>query len=55
MKLDPRDTLNDVVGRLIEDVHELDKATLADVEAARAEIRAGKYFTQKQLRVVLGH
>ena len=54
MKLHPRETFNDVVERLVEDVHELDKNTLAEVEAARAEIRAGKYLTQEQVRKALG-
>lgn len=54
MKLHPRETFNDVVERLLEDVRELDKATLADVESARAEIRAGKYLTQEQVRKALG-
>ena len=54
MKLDPRETLNDVVGRLLEDILELNKATLAHVEAARTEIRAGRYVTQEQIRQVLG-
>lgn len=54
MKLHPRETFNDVVERLVEDVRELDKNTLAEVEAARAEIRAGKYLTQEQVRKAMG-
>lgn len=54
MKLHPRETFNDVLERLLEDLRELDKQTLAEVEAARAEIRAGKYLTQEQVRKALG-
>ena len=54
MRLHPRESFNDVVDRLLEDVHELDKATLAEVESARLEIRAGKYVTQEQVRKALG-
>lgn len=54
MKLHPRETFNDVVERLLEDVRELDKATLSELESARAEIRAGKYLTQDQVRKALG-
>jgi len=54
MKLHPRETFNDVLERLLEDLRELDKQTLAEVEAAREEIRAGKYLTQEQVRKALG-
>jgi predicted CopG family antitoxin len=54
MKIHPRETFNDVLERLVEDVHELDKQTLVEVEKARAEIRAGKYLTQDQVRQAMG-
>jgi predicted CopG family antitoxin len=54
MKIHPRETFNDVLERLVEDVRELDAETLAEVEKARAEIRAGKYVTQDQVRQALG-
>ena len=54
MKIHPRETLNDVVERLVEDVRELDSGTLAEVEAAREEIRAGKYLTHQQVRRAMG-
>ena len=54
MKLHPRETFNDVLERLMEDLRELDKQTLAEVESARAEVRAGKYLTQDQVRKALG-
>ena len=54
MKMHPRETFNDVLERLLEDVRELDAQTLAEVEEARAEIRAGKYLTQDQVRKAMG-
>jgi len=54
MKIHPRETFNDVLERLVEDVRELDEQTLADIEAARVEIRAGKYLTQDQVRKAMG-
>jgi len=50
MKMHPRETFNDVLERLVEDLRELDERTLVEVEEARAEIRAGKYLTQDQVR-----
>ena len=54
LKIHPRETYSDVVERLVEDLKELDKATLAEIEEARAEIRAGRYLTQDQVRKALG-
>jgi predicted transcriptional regulator len=54
LKIHPRETYSDVVERLIEDLKELDKATLAEIEEARSEIRAGRYLTQDQVRKALG-
>lgn len=54
MKLHPRETFNDVLERLVEDLRELDKETLAEVEEARAAIRAGRYLTQEQVRKAMG-
>ena len=54
MKLYPRETFNDVLERLVEDLRELDKETLAEVEEARAAIRAGRYLTQEQVRKAMG-
>ena len=54
MKLHPRETFNDVLERLVEDLRELDKETVAEVEEARAAIRAGRYLTQEQVRKAMG-
>ena len=54
MKLHPRETFNDVLERLLEDLRELNKETVAEVEEARAAIRAGRYLTQEQVRKAMG-
>jgi predicted transcriptional regulator len=54
MKLHPRETFNDVLERLLEDLRELDDATKAEIEQARAEIRAGRYLTSDQVRKAMG-
>lgn len=54
MKIHPRESFNDVLERVLEDLRELDQPTLAEVEAARAELRAGRYLTHEQVRRALG-
>jgi len=54
MKIHPRETFNDVLERVLEDLRELDQQSLAEVESARVEIRAGKFLTQDQVRRALG-
>ena len=54
MKLHPRETFNDVLERLLEDLSELDEATKKEIEQARAEIRAGRYLTPDQVRKAMG-
>jgi predicted CopG family antitoxin len=54
MKLHPRETFNDVLERLLEDLRELDGVTKAEIEQARTEIRAGRYLTSDQVRKAMG-
>jgi predicted transcriptional regulator len=54
MKLHPRETFNDVLERVLEDLRELDDAAKAEVEQARAEIRSGRYLTSDQVRKAMG-
>ena len=54
MKLHPRETFNDVLERLLEDLSELDEATKKEIEQARAEIRSGRYLTSDQVRKAMG-
>jgi hypothetical protein len=50
MKLFERDTYNDVLERLIEDVQELNEETKKEIEFAITEINNGKYITQNSLK-----
>lgn len=54
MKLHPRETYEDVLARLIEDLSELSEQTKKEVEQAIKEIKAGKYRTHDQLKAELG-
>ncbi len=49
MKLFERETYNDVLERLIEDVQELNKETKKEIESAIKEIKSGKYITHEDL------
>ncbi|MHB1741957.1 MAG: DUF7557 family protein [Thermoplasmataceae archaeon] len=54
MKLHPRETYEDVIERLIEDLSELDDETKVEIEEARNEIASGKFVTHEQLKKDLG-
>jgi predicted transcriptional regulator len=54
MKLHPRETFNDVLERVLEDLRELDDATKAEIDQARAEVKSGRYLTSDQVRKVMG-
>ncbi len=54
MKLFERETYNDVLERLIEDVQELNKETKKEIEAAIKEIKGGKYITHEELAKEMG-
>ena len=54
MKLFERETYNDVLERLIEDVQELNEETKREIESARKEIQNGKYVTHEELAKELG-
>jgi predicted transcriptional regulator len=54
MKLYPRETYEEVIERLIEDLNELNGETKAEIEEARKEIEAGKFVTHEQLKKDLG-
>jgi len=53
LKLHPRETYEDVLERLLEDLRELNEETKRDIERALREIRAGKYRTHEQLKAEL--
>ena len=54
MKLHPRETYEEVLERLLEDLRELSEETKREIERARREIKAGKYRTHDQLKAELG-
>ena len=54
MKLFERETYNDVLERLIEDVHELNDETKKEIESAINEINSGKYITHEKLAEEMG-
>ncbi len=54
MKLHPRETYQEVMERILEDLRELNEQTKREIEQAIREIRAGKYKTHAQLRKEMG-
>ncbi len=54
MKLHPRETYEEVIERVIEDLRELNEETRAEIEEARKEIESGKFVTHEQLKKDLG-
>jgi predicted transcriptional regulator len=54
MKLFERETYNDVLERLIEDVQELNEKTRTEIESALREIESGKFVTHEKLAKELG-
>jgi predicted CopG family antitoxin len=54
MKLYERETYNDVLERLIEDVQELNEETKKEIESAIKEIKSGKYVKHEKLAREMG-
>ena len=54
MKLFERDTYNDVLERLIEDVRGINEDTKKEIEDAIKEIESGKYITHEKLAKEMG-
>jgi predicted CopG family antitoxin len=54
MKLFERETYNDVLERLIEDVRELNEETKNEIKNAIKEIENGKYITHEKLAKEMG-
>ncbi len=54
MKLHPRETYQEVLERLLEDLQELSEQTKKEVEQAIRDIKAGRYRTHQQLKDELG-
>ncbi len=54
MKLHPRETYEEVLERLLEDLQELNEQTKRELEQAIRDIKAGKYRTHQQLKDEMG-
>ena len=54
LKLHPRETYEEVIERLLEDLRELSQETKREIERAVREIKAGKYRTHGQLKAEMG-
>ncbi|OGS64827.1 MAG: hypothetical protein A3K59_00675 [Euryarchaeota archaeon RBG_19FT_COMBO_69_17] len=54
MKLHPRESYEEVLERLLEDLQELNEQTKKEIEQAIRDIKAGRYRTHQQLKDELG-
>lgn len=54
MKLHPRETYEEVLERLLENLQELNEQTKEEIEQAIRDIKAGKHRTHQQLKEELG-
>ncbi|MDX1534285.1 MAG: hypothetical protein R3291_01540 [Thermoplasmata archaeon] len=54
MKLHPRETYEEVLERLLEDLRELNEQTKEEIERAVREIKAGKYRSHDRLKSEMG-
>ena len=54
IKLFRRETYNDVIERLLEDMKELNEQTKKEIEKARKEIAEGKFKTHEHVKREMG-
>lgn len=54
IKLHPRETYEEVLERLLEDLRELNEETKKEIEEAVREIKAGEFRTHEQLKAEMG-
>ena len=54
MKMIERETYNEIIERMIEDDLELNEKTKKEIEQARADYKAGKFYTHEQVKKRLG-
>ncbi|MCK4368029.1 MAG: hypothetical protein KAW84_08815 [Thermoplasmata archaeon] len=54
MKMHSRETYNDVILRLLEDLQELNDETKKEIEKAVKEIESGKYKTHDDIKEEMG-
>ena len=53
-KLFGKETYEEVIWDLIEDIEEINEQTKKEIEKSRKEIREGKYYTLSQVKKELG-
>ena len=49
-----KESYEEVIWNLVEDTKELNEETKREIERARADIRAGKFYTHEQVKKKLG-
>jgi len=54
MKIHPRETYNDIINRILEDLEEINERTKKELQKARKEIEDGKSISHEQLRKEMG-
>ena len=54
LKMHPRETYEEVLERLLEDLRELNQQTKKEIEEAVQEIKEGKFRTHKDLKADMG-
>ena len=54
LKIHPRETFNDVLERVLEDMHELNEKTKKEISQAIKEIESGHYKTHEEVKKELG-
>ena len=54
MKIHSRETYNDVLERILEDLQELNEETKQELEKIVKEVKAGKYKTHEEVRTEMG-
>lgn len=54
MKLHPRESFNEVLERVLEDLREVDDLTKKEIDVALREIREGKFHSHDQVRKAMG-
>ncbi len=52
-KLFDRESYEDIIQNLLEDSKQLNAETRMEIEQARAEIKAGRYYSLEEVRVAL--
>lgn len=54
MKIHKRETYNEVLERLLEEVQELNEETKKEIELARKAVEEGRYITHEDLKKEMG-